>query len=625
MSEEKKKSGLQKDISSIFAGLEDIDNGRQVKPDSRPEPPSEPEMEFGRPSEAGKVRPEESASAFLRPPAAAASRLVAGGAFPKKRNSFIGLDIGPSAIKLVQAYPVPGGWEIGGYAIQELGPGGVGVSPFKNEDFARRLKRIFSETGAPRSGVVCALRNGEVVTTLVQLAQMPKNELESACRLEAGRWSSFNVEKAFLQQVPAGTDLTRPGGKFNHIVTVAGREIVGRILDVLREAGLQTVALLPIPFAWKHCLSSILLNDESSATAVVDVGSARTLVAIYKGSEVRFSREFETGGIQITEAILGAAKTFGVTGRFPREEAERIKQSVNLFSDGGGHSVKDNLTAAQVGGMVRPVLEKIVQESKRSFDYYRQLYRQEEVGRVYISGGASLMPGFVKFFKERVRQPVESLDFPDKLKLHSSIGSGEEFKKIFPRLSRATALALSRKWEVNFIPPLDKILQNILRRKVLIIVPALALILVSYIFYRSIADLIPVHERLVEQQQSELAAIEAELSSYRILEALQGQLAARKQAGIVDLFRQPNWKGVLKEFSRITPSNVVLTGIMTLPGEGPRRILCNGRVIDSTDDPGGGVTRFVVRVENSPFFREVEKISEDMDRGTFSFSCTLVY
>ena len=37
------------------------------------------------------------------------------------------------------------------------------------------------------------------------------------------------------------------------------------------------------------------------------------------------------------------------------------------------------------------------------------------------------------------------------------------------------------------------------------------------------------------------------------------------------------------------------------------------------------VTQFIVQVENSPFFREVEKISEDIDRGTFSFSCTLIY
>ncbi len=622
---EKKKSGLQKDISSIFSGLEDIDNGRQFKPSARTDPSPDPAAGSGRLSGADKERSEDSASSFLSPPAAPAAELITGGAFPRKRNSFIGLDIGSSAIKLVQVYPVPGGWEIGGYAVQELGSNGGGIAPFENEDIARRLKRIFSETGAPRTGVICGLRYGEVTTTLVQLARMPRNELESACRLEAGRWASFSVERAFLQQVAVDADSVRPGGKISHIVTAAGRETVSRILEVLSESGIQALALLPLPFAWREYLVSILKFDETSPCAVVDVGSTRTLVSIYKGSRLRFSREFENGGRQITEAIVDSGKTFGVSGSITGEEAERIKRTVNFFSADGGRPVKGNLTVSQVGGMVRPVLEKIVQESKRSFDYYRQLYRQEEVGRVYLCGGGTLMPGFVKFFQERVRQSVECLGFPERLNLHSSLGSGEEINNLFPRLARATALALSRKWEVNFIPPLDKIIQNVLRRKVVIIAPVLALFLVSYIFYRSKADLIPVYRRLVEQKQEELAVIEEDLLPYRVLEEFQRQLAERRQAGITDTAHQPNWKGILKEFSRITPSNVVLTRIMTLPGEVPQRILCTGRVIDSPDALGLGVTRFIVRVEHSPFFREVEKISEDMDRGTFSFSCTLIY
>lgn len=612
MAEEKKKSGLQKDISSIFAGLENIDNGRQS-------PPAEAETK-------PVVRPENN-----RIPDAVSSRplsiprLISGGEFPKKRNSFVGLDIGFSSIKLVQLYPVPGGWEIGGYAVQELPGSSAGQGILENEDIVRRLKNIFSETGASRSRIVCSLRLGEILTTLVPLGRMPKNELESACRLEAGRWATFSMEKAFLQQVAVDKGNTRPGGKINHIVTVAGRETVSRLLEVLREAGIQVAALLPLPFAWKDYLSAVVQNEETAAAAVVDVSSTRTLVTIYKDSQVRFSREFEYGGQQITEAIRQAGKTFGIAGSLPLEDAERIKRTVDLCSSNGSQSVKGSLTVSQVGGMVRPVLEKIVQESKRSFDYYRQLYRQEEVGRVYLGGGGALMPGFMKFFQQNVRQPVETLVFPPRIKLHGSLGSGEELQSLFPRLARAAALSSSRKWEVNFIPPLDKILQKILRRKALIVVPVLALILISYVFYRSKADLLPIHQRLVEQKRNELAAIRDTLEPYQVLVGLQRQLEAVRSVGPVTAVRRANWKGILKEFGRITPPNVIITGLMTLKDEGPRRILCNGRVLDSTASPQAGVTQFIVQVENSPFFREVEKISEDTERGTFSFSCTLIY
>lgn len=615
MAEEKKKSGLQKDISSIFAGLEDIDNGRQ----SVPVLPAEAEEKSGLGTENDRLPDAVSPRQITIP------RLIFGGEFPKKRNSFTGLDIGFSSIKLVQVYAVPGGWEIGGYAIQELVGGGEGKGVLASGDLARILKNIFLETGAPRSRIVCSLRIGEVLTTLVPLGRIQKNELVSACRLEVGRWATFSMEKAFLQQVEVDKGNVRPGGKINYIVTAAGRQTVSGLLEAIREAGLQIAALLPLPFAWKDYLSAISQKEETAATAVVDVSLTRTVVTIYKGTQIRFSREFEYGGQQITEAILQAGKTFGIAGSLPPEDAEEIKRTVDLFASNGSHPVKGSLTASQIGGMVRPVLEKIVQESKRSFDYYRQLYRQEEVGRVYLCGGGSLMPGFEKFFRERVRQPIALLGAPEQLRLHNSLGDGEEIKAIFPRLARAAALSMNRKWEINFIPPLDKILQNILHRKVTIIIPILALILVSYVFYRSKADLLPMHQGLLKQKREELKEIQDKLAPYQALADLQGQLASRCEFEVSSTARQPNWKGILKEFGRITPPNVVVTGIMTLPGEGAQRILCSGRVIDSVVSHQSGVTQFIVQVENSPFFREVEKISEDIDRGMFSFSCTLIY
>ena len=275
--------------------------------------------------------------------------------------------------------------------------------------------------------------------------------------------------------------------------------------------------------------------------------------------------------------------------------------------------------------MVRPVLEKIVQESKRSLEYFQQLYRREEVSRVYLCGGGVLLPGFEQFFRERLRPPVEVFRLNDRIKLHSSIRSNEEIQSVFPRLARAAALSLSRRWEVNFIPPVDKLLQNILRRKVLILIPVIALFLVSFLFYRSKVALIPQQEKIVEAKKKQVDSFQGELAPYQVLSGLRKQLAAREKVGLYSSLRQPNWKGVLKEFSRISPPAIILSRINSLEGEDPHRILCSGQVLEREASLHSGITQFIVRVENSPFFKDVEKIYEDIDRGTFSFSCTLIY
>ena len=630
MPEEKKKSGLQKDISSIFAGLENIDNGRAEKPGDNKKPISPPPGVSPLPSTGEKESQLKAAfsapSASPRPrPATTTGKLIMGGSFSRRRNAFLGMDIGSSSVKLIQLSPVSDGWEIVGYAIQEFQPGPGGGSLFENENFVKRLKELFSQTKAGKENVVCSLRGNQVNTGLIQLSRMPKAELDSACRLEAGRRVTFNIDKALIQHTVVESETAHPGGKLNYIFTSVSRETVSRILGLLREAGFQVAALPTIPFVWKDYINILLSPDANGAVAIVDISLTNTQVSIYKEGSLYFSREFETGGKHITEAIIQAGQTFGVKDGISWKEAEKIKKTADLFQPNGTQTLKDNLTIFQIAGMVRPILEKIVKESKRSLEYYRQLYREEEVSMVYLCGGGALLTGFDKFFRERLRPPVKLIGISDRIRFHESLSSDETVQVLFPRLARAVALSLSRRWEVNFIPPLDKILQNVLRRKIMILFPVVVLFILSFLFYRSKVALIPQEERIVEIKQKQLDSLKGELGPYKELSGLQTQLIAREKVGFYSSLRQPNWKGILKEFSRITPPTVVLYKIVSLEGEGLQRILCSGRVHDPDSFLHSGATQFIVEIENSPFFKDVEKISEDIDKGTFSFRCTLIY
>ncbi len=233
--------------------------------------------------------------------------------------------------------------------------------------------------------------------------------------------------------------------------------------------------------------------------------------------------------------------------------------------------------------------------------------------------------GFDKFFRERLHPPVELIGISGRIRFHESLSSDKTVQTLFPRLARAVVLSLSRRWEVNFIPPLDKILPNVLRNMILILVLAVVLFILSFLFYRSKAALIPQQERVAEIKQKQLDILKADMGPYKELSDLQSQLIARGKLGFYSSLRQPNWKGILKELSRITPPTVILYKIISLEGEGPQRILCNGRVHDPDSSLHSGATQFIVEIENSPFFKDVEKISEDIDRGTFSFRCTLIY
>ena len=135
--------------------------------------------------------------------------------------------------------------------------------------------------------------------------------------------------------------------------------------------------------------------------------------------------------------------------------------------------------------------------------------------------------------------------------------------------------------------------------------------------------MIPEWEKRIAAKKSVLAAGKKQMEPYTVLEELKERLGAREKVGLYSSRREPDWRGILKELSHITPPSIILSEVSLLVGKTPLRMLCMGKVDYSVASPR--VTDFVVQMEKSPFFRDVEKISEDVEEGKFSFSCTLVY
>lgn len=616
MPPEQKKSGLHKDISSIFSGLEEVANGRAAPPDAPGVSPA---------AKANGAPAPEAKPALPAAPRVVREVLTISGSFPQRRNAWVGLDIGQSSIKIVQVVPNDSGWEIGGFAVLEIRLEQDEDGLEKKEFLLRHLRDLGAQTKCPTLSHVCSLRGDGVNTGLIPMARMPKKELDSACRLEVKRRVAFNVDKAFLQSHLVPEESARPGAKQNYIVTVTRRESVARRLNILRDAGVQVAALLPIPFAWKNLLLALKGAEPAPVRAVVDIGSDRTLVSVYQGGQLQFCREFDLGGDQITEAVIQAGQSFGEKTDISWDEAERIKRAKNLLKSSGSEPIKGSLNSSHVVSMVRPVLERIVQETKRSLEYYSQLFRGADVGQIILSGGGALLDGFVPFFQERMKPPVSLFELPPGVTFHSSISPRDAAARILPRLSKPLALAVSRKWDVNFLPLQDKILQAILRSRMVVMIFLGSLFIMSIAFYRLQTSAVPSWRATVARQKGQLASMAKELSVYDRLDELKKQLAAGEGQGKISSPRQVSWKGVLKELGKLTPGNIVLTRIAMIEGSVPLQIDCEGLVVRPEASLHSTVTDFIVRVGKSPFFRDVGAISEDVVKGSFRFTCTLVY
>ena len=256
MPEDKPKSGLGKDISSIFSGLPEIDNGRGGLSVPGPSAPP-PSSVLG-----GEIFPGQTEA-----------KVSFDGAFPAHRNAVIGLDIGQSAIKLIQLAHAPGGWEIGGWLIAENELEKTEDGLESRESLLGRLKEAVASSGVRNRSVVVSLRGDNINTSMAAFAPMAKKELQAAARLEAKRRVAFNVEKSLIHPYRLSGEASRPGGKRHFLITTVRKDSLAQRLSVARDAGLNVLALLSQPFAWKEWLADAGEKDDL-VRAVVRSASA---------------------------------------------------------------------------------------------------------------------------------------------------------------------------------------------------------------------------------------------------------------------------------------------------------------------------------------------------------------
>ncbi len=611
MDDKDKKSGLGKDIPSIFSGLPEINNGREEQPVSGPS------VEQSAPER-------EERFVFER----TAGETLLDGSFPGHRQAVLGVDIGASSIKLVQLNPSPEGWVVAGWLISEKRPERDEGGLESRESIIRRVREAVEAAGLKNRSSALSFRGDAVHVSLAAFAAMPKKELTAAARLEAKRWVSFNLEKALVQTYRLTGDQVRPGAKQNHLIIAARREAISRALAAGGGAGLTVSALLPQAFAWKGGMAAAG-EEDTRVRAVIDIGSDRTEVTVYQGEKIRFCRQFQTGGDDITGAIIRAGASFSTRVEISPEEAEKIKAEIDLIYGPASTTVKEALTAGQAGSMVRPVMERIVQESIRSLDYFSQLFGELAVDTVVLSGGGILVPGLERFFGERMRRQVVTFALPEEWKLHGSLRNPETLKKNFPRLSRAAALALTRKPEVNFVPAAEIVSQRVVKSWPSLVILAAAVIGFSYLVHLPKSGQVPRLRELVAAQRSELNRLQAELADFQVLEGLREELAERERIGRAVSARRPDWNGVFRELSRITPDRIILWNIYLIGRSVPNSIVCEGRVMPGPTLPTGVISEFLGKINASPYFREVEQITTRLDERTqsadFSFKTTLIY
>lgn len=530
----------------------------------------------------------------------------------KKPRQVLAIDIGTASLKLAVL-------EILGNHVRLLKTNMVEfpVPPSqKKEEFikASLYELLTSDTSAKQVYIVLSTPYVELLR--VEVPIMPLNELPNAVKWKIKDKISFKIEDAVISTYVSGEVTTKDGGRQLAVIAAAmERKELDVILSITQELHLTVVSINAVPF----CLSNILsytkgISSEESA-AFVEVGAGHTYVSIYKSKKLMFTRNIPISSSEITDSMCGVLVSDKGRVELNKEEAEDIKKRFGMPIH-NGDLLDNKIPTTQVIAMMRPVLERLASEVKRTFTYYTSELGGDFPAKLYLSGGGARLKNLDVFLKEELKIDARYLGLPENIKNEIK----EDNLSILCFLGLVGAVLPFAGAKVNLLPPefiteKKEAIQKVSIRMIGFTV--MSILILSYV---------GVNMRVADYKKR----LEGAKAHKKILQKIMyyyDKASQFSEAINVIKKREVSAELVFKEISNIVPNNIILDGLIF--DFNVKSLSFRGTLYAISPVVEDELTRFMEAIEDSGYFKEANLVSvQKLEEGgkqiaNFEITCDI--
>jgi len=271
------------------------------------------------------------------------------------------LNIGVSSVKMARLRFSKDTVELTGFEVME-----------DRGDLETLLKKLIQDYSIKRVNI--SVSGQQAITRYVEFPRMSPDELRQSLKFEAQKHIPFPIGEVNLDACILRSDL--PDNKMMILLAAVKKESLSQRLKLLYgfdlEVGVVDVDSLALMNAFEFNYSQEE-NIKDRTIALLNIGSSTSNLNIIDGGYPSLSRDVNIGGNNLTQRAADALN-------LDFKAAEKMKTSADK-------GMNEKIAVA-----VEPVLAKLAQEVRTSFDYYESR-TVTSVGKIFISGGGSLFPG----------------------------------------------------------------------------------------------------------------------------------------------------------------------------------------------------------------------------------------
>jgi type IV pilus assembly protein PilM len=483
----------------------------------------------------------------------------------KNKRPTVVVDIGRNSVKMAAMEAVGEAARFQGMTRVAL-PQDANFDQVDLVEIADRIRAEVHRNGWKGLPAACLLSQSSTSTHTFWLPPMPVAELRQAIKLKLQDTLHFDVEDAVFDfksiQQPGENQTTQT----LTLVVVARKDAINRNLAVIREAGLKPIAIGAASESLANLTRYTDFGPKDEPLIHVDVGPETTVINLFEGRLLRFSREIDIAGNSFMDALMRPILTPEEIIHLTQDQAEQILELTGYPRFGVDLELPHGIRSADLLPLTEPVAQRLTTEIQRSMDYLNGLLERNGEVRIMLSGTTGAMPNFARMLEENLRTPVTYLDPIARAMAHLRLAICDQNPPPLADYAAIFGYSLGTYKPLNLLAQEERASVARLRasrdQKVR---ATCALALVAGMAMTAV----PLNSRYT------LAIRQTEDTVKNLTEQIKVQSEAvaywssfQDKAKKVTLARGPvpNWVGVMKEFSAILPETVQITSLTCTRG-----------------------------------------------------------
>jgi type IV pilus assembly protein PilM len=413
-------------------------------------------------------------------------------------KSFLAADFGAGSLKLAEfEQNEAGGLRLKQYGIKTLGLEGSQEST-REAVILKALQELLSEKSFGSKQINVCAPGFHVFSKFVKLPPVDTSKVTQIIRYEAQQNVPFPLDEVVWDYQILGTSATN---ELEVLLVAVKSEIVEGLFRAAEGAGLRLKLVDVSPAALCNAFR-YNYGDLEGCTMLLDIGAKTSNLLFFEKGKV-YSRSINIGANSITQDFANESKM-----RYPEAEATKIeKGSVSL---GGAYEEPEDPHAAAISKIARQVMTRLHIQVNQTIQFFRGQQGGSAPQRLFLSGGASIMPYTAQFFAEKLNLPVDYFNPFRNIEIDPGLDL-EELSKYAHSFGEVVGLGLRDlahcPVELNLMPKSSIQRQEFAHKKPYLIASVFSLALVVFAIYLAETRIGEVRSRKLEEIKDPLARL----------------------------------------------------------------------------------------------------------------------